>query len=108
MNTDETMSEVRRVALDMGSLICEEADEIERQRRLTSRVVEAMKRAGVFAMAMPKSWGGFELDLPEQLRILEILSRFDGSVGWCAASASAPAMLLRGSPMRPAANSCRT
>jgi hypothetical protein len=48
MNTNETMSEVRRAALDMGSLICQEADEIELQRRLTSRVVEAMKRAGVF------------------------------------------------------------
>jgi len=85
MKIDETMSEVRRAALDMGPLIHAEADEIERQRRLTSRVVEAMKRAGIFAMAMPKSWGGFELDLPEQLRILETLSRFDGSVGWCAA-----------------------
>ena len=30
MKIDETMSEVRRTALDTGSLICEEVDEIER------------------------------------------------------------------------------
>jgi indole-3-acetate monooxygenase len=87
MNTanGDPVSEVRRAALAMGSLIREEADEIERQRRLTPVVVEAMKKTGIFAIAMPRAWGGFELDLPEQLRILETLSSFDGSVGWCAA-----------------------
>jgi indole-3-acetate monooxygenase len=85
MVTDQTMSDVRRAALAMGPLIREQADEIERQRRLTPPVVEAMKQAGVYAMSMPKDWGGLELDLPEQLRVIETLSRFDGSVGWCAA-----------------------
>jgi hypothetical protein len=83
--SSDPISEVRRAALAMGPLILEEAEEIERQRRLTPAVVEAMKQAGIFAIAMPKAWGGFELDLPEQLRILETLSSFDGSVGWCAA-----------------------
>jgi alkylation response protein AidB-like acyl-CoA dehydrogenase len=84
MVTDQTMSDIRRAALAMGPLIREQADEIERQRRLTPPVVEAMKQAGVYAMSMPKAWGGLELDLPEQLRVIETLARFDGSVGWCA------------------------
>jgi indole-3-acetate monooxygenase len=84
MNGDHTMSDVRRAALAMGPLIREQADEIERQRRLTPPVVEGMKQAGIYAMSMPKAWGGLELDLPEQLRVLETLARYDGSVGWCA------------------------
>jgi hypothetical protein len=44
MNTDETVGVKCDERLDMGSFICAEADEIERQRRLTWRVVEAMKR----------------------------------------------------------------
>ena len=63
----ETMSDVRKAALAMGPLIREQADDIERQRRLTPPVVAALKKAGVYAMSIPKAWGGLELDLPEQL-----------------------------------------
>jgi alkylation response protein AidB-like acyl-CoA dehydrogenase len=107
MKIDETMSEVRRAALDLGSLIGAEADEIERQRRLTSPVVEAMKRAGIFAMAMPKSWGGSSIYLNSCASSKPFRASTARSVG-AQRSASAPAMPLRGSPMRPAANSCRT
>jgi len=33
---------------------------------------------------MPEAWGGPEVPLPEQLRIIETLSAADPSVGWCA------------------------
>lgn len=59
-------------------------DQIELERRLPMHLVEAMKRAGIFAMPMPKAWGGPELDPLTQLRILEQLASADGSVGWCA------------------------
>jgi indole-3-acetate monooxygenase len=39
-------------------LLREQADEIEKQRRLTPPVVDAMRDAGVFRMPMPTSWGG--------------------------------------------------
>src|SRR6266566_9618808 len=83
------MSEVQKAALAMGPRIREMEEEIERERCLPARIAEAMKRAGIFGMAMPRAWGGSELDLPEQLRVVETLSRFDGSVGWCAAIGSA-------------------
>jgi indole-3-acetate monooxygenase len=60
------------------------ADEIERGRRLPEQIVTAMREAGVFRMAMPRAWGGPELDAPSQLRVLEALAYADGSVGWCA------------------------
>jgi alkylation response protein AidB-like acyl-CoA dehydrogenase len=60
------------------------ADEIEKGRRLPLRIVEQMQRAGVFRMAMPRAWGGPELNLLSQLRVIEALSIADASAGWCA------------------------
>jgi indole-3-acetate monooxygenase len=42
-----------------------------------------MKQAGVFGMAMPRAWGGPELDPLTQIRVIEALAMADGSVGWC-------------------------
>jgi indole-3-acetate monooxygenase len=84
MATDQIIRDVRRAALAMGPSIREQADEIERGRCLTPDVVDAMKQAGIFGMAMPREWGGAELDPLEEFRVIETLSRFDGSVGWCA------------------------
>ena len=60
------------------------AGEIERARRLTPEIVDALKAAGVFRMAMPREWGGPEVDLLTQTRIIETLAYADGSTGWCA------------------------
>jgi alkylation response protein AidB-like acyl-CoA dehydrogenase len=38
------------------------SDEIEQGRRLPLYIVEQMQRAGVFRMAMPRAWGGPELN----------------------------------------------
>jgi alkylation response protein AidB-like acyl-CoA dehydrogenase len=57
--------------------------EIERERRLPLPLVDALKKAGVFRMTMPRAWGGAELDPLSQLRIIEALSVADASVGWC-------------------------
>jgi indole-3-acetate monooxygenase len=86
--SEEVVSQVRKAVCAIAPLIRAAEDEIERGRRLPPRIVESMKRAGVFGMAMPLSWGGAELDFPEQLRVVEILSRLDGSVGWCALTGS--------------------
>jgi indole-3-acetate monooxygenase len=60
------------------------AEEIERERRLPLPLVQAMKDAGIFRMAMPHAWGGPEVDPLTQIRIVEELSAADPSVGWCA------------------------
>jgi alkylation response protein AidB-like acyl-CoA dehydrogenase len=86
---DEIVSDVRKAAIALGPQIREAAEEIERERRLPLRIAEAMKQAGIFGMAMPRAWGGPELDPLEQLRVIETLARFDGSTGWCALIGSA-------------------
>ena len=69
---------------ELGPKIRAMADEIEQCRRLPLQLVREMQRAGVFRMAMPRAWGGPELDFLAQIRVIEELSIPDASVGWCA------------------------
>jgi indole-3-acetate monooxygenase len=81
---EPTDSPILHAAIAMAPQIRAAAEEIERERRLPRAIAEAIKDAGVFGMAMPRSWGGPELDPPTQFRVLEALAMADGSVGWCA------------------------
>ncbi len=60
------------------------ADEAERSRRIPEQILAALRNVGVFAMAMPRAWGGLELDPITQVRVLETLGAAHGSTGWCA------------------------
>src|SRR5262249_58409970 len=71
-------------AIGLGQQIRAASDEIEQGRRVPPDMAAAMKRIGIFGMAMPRAWGGPELDPPTQFRIIEALAMADGSVGWCA------------------------
>jgi alkylation response protein AidB-like acyl-CoA dehydrogenase len=53
---------VLHAAIGLAEQIREASNEIERGRRLPPDIVAAMKAAGVFGMAMPRVWGGPELD----------------------------------------------
>ena len=75
-----TLDAVRELAQKIRAA----ADEIEQGRRLPMHLVREMQRAGVFRMAMPRAWGGPELDLLTQIRVIEELSIADASAGWCA------------------------
>jgi alkylation response protein AidB-like acyl-CoA dehydrogenase len=79
-----TDSSVLHGAIAMTPKIRAADEEIEQGRRLPRAIVEAMKAAGVFGMAMPRAWGGPELDPLTQFRVIEALAIANGSVGWCA------------------------
>ena len=57
---------------------------IREGRRLPPDVVELLRDTGVFGMAVPKAWGGPELDPLSQLEVLEVLATADAAAGWCA------------------------
>jgi alkylation response protein AidB-like acyl-CoA dehydrogenase len=59
------------------------ADEIESTRRLPQPLVDRMSEAGVFRIAMPRAWGGPELNPLAQIEVIEAISRADASAGWC-------------------------
>ena len=76
-------SPILHAAIAMAPQIRAAADEIERARRLPASIVEALKASGVLGMAMPRVWGGPELDPMTQFRVLEALAMADASVAWC-------------------------
>src|SRR3954471_14494514 len=75
---------ILHAAVALRASIKAAGDEIEENRRLPKGLVQAMKDAGIFGMAMPSAWGGPELDPLTQFRVLEALAMAEGSVGWCA------------------------
>jgi alkylation response protein AidB-like acyl-CoA dehydrogenase len=75
---------ILQAALGLTEQIRAAGDEIEAGRRLPREVSAAMQKAGVFGMAMPRAWGGAELDPLTQFRVIEALAMADGSAGWCA------------------------
>src|SRR5215472_4879855 len=77
-------SPILHAAIGLAEQIRAASDEIERGRRIPLGIAAAMKDAGVFGMAMPRVWGGPELDPLTQFRVIEALAMADGSAGWCA------------------------
>jgi alkylation response protein AidB-like acyl-CoA dehydrogenase len=75
-------SPVLHAAVGLAEQIRAGSDEIERGRRIPPSIAAALKDAGVFGMAMPRAWGGPELDPLTQFRVIEALAMADGSVGW--------------------------
>lgn len=73
----------------LAPLIQESLATMEAERRLPVNVVEALRALGAFRLAVPRTYGGLELDPMTQVRVVEELSRLDGSVGWCAMISSA-------------------
>jgi alkylation response protein AidB-like acyl-CoA dehydrogenase len=58
------------------------ADEIEAERALPRPLFEALADAGLFRLALPRSLGGPELDLPTYVRVIEEIGKADASTGW--------------------------
>lgn len=75
--------EILTRAHKVGPMLRERATEIEQNRRLPADVVEILRDAGVFRMAMPASWGGPELTSMQQTEVIETLATVDASVAWC-------------------------
>ena len=61
------------------------AAEAEAIRRLPDDFMRLLKDAGLFSIYTPKEFGGLDLPLPQALRVVEEVSRHDGSTGWLVA-----------------------
>jgi alkylation response protein AidB-like acyl-CoA dehydrogenase len=70
----------------------------EQERHLPRPLVEALRDAGVFRMSVPKALGGDEVEDETAVRVIEELSRQDGSVGWNVMIASGAAIAASGLP----------
>jgi alkylation response protein AidB-like acyl-CoA dehydrogenase len=66
---------------------------IEAERRLPTPLARSLMEAGVFRMGVPRDYDGFEIDPMGQVRVVEELSRIEGSVGWLSMISSAGSFL---------------
>ena len=87
MNDLSLRSPVAR-ARDLAGLIAAEADAIERSRRLTGPVLEALHEVRLFRMLYPRSVGGDKVEPAVYIDAVGELAKADGSVGWCASIAN--------------------
>jgi alkylation response protein AidB-like acyl-CoA dehydrogenase len=85
----QTVTDIITATRALAPLIQESLGAIETERRLPPPVVDALRKLGAFRMAVSRDYGGLELDPMTQVRVVEELSRMDGSVGWCAMISSA-------------------
>ena len=76
-------ADLMQAARDLMPLVEAEADEAERLRHQTDKIVAAFKAADLYKMLTPKVAGGSELSPVEAMEIVEEISYADGSAGWC-------------------------
>lgn len=73
-----SLDEARLLASDLA----ERAREGEELGTMPADLVERVRRAGLFELALPRSLGGLELAPAEIVQTLEEVCRADGSAGW--------------------------
>jgi len=81
MTGPETRS-LMDAARELAPKIRAAADEIEAERELPRPLFEALADAGFYHMAVPRSLGGAELDLPTYVQVIEELGKADASTAW--------------------------
>ena len=62
-------------------------------RHVPAPMVEQLAEAGLLQMYLPRSMGGPELPPLTVFRVVEEISRADGSIGWCVMIATAVSQL---------------
>jgi len=69
-------------ARKLAPLIRSYAEEIEATRELPRPLFEALADAGMFHLALPRTLGCPELDLPTYVQVIEELGKADASTAW--------------------------
>ena len=67
----------------LAPLITGDADEIERTRRLTPAVTQALIENGLYRALLPKRFGGTEATLEAFMQMQEEVAKADASTAWC-------------------------
>ena len=82
MDQPMTSAEILANARALIPEIQRRSGETARLRRIPGDLVEKLRAAGVFRIMFPRSWGGPEMPLPQQVELMETLAYGDPSVAW--------------------------
>src|SRR5262245_58589957 len=98
MTANETQSPLD-CARKLAPMIRASADQTEANRELPRSLFDAIADAGLFLLAVPRSLGGAEIDLPTYVQVLEEIGKADASTAWivnqCAVFATYAARMPR-------------
>src|SRR5262245_59165176 len=81
MTANETQSPLD-CARKLAPMIRASADQTEANRELPRSLFDAIADAGLFLLAVPRSLGGAEIDLPTYVQVLEEIGKADASTAW--------------------------
>ena len=84
--------DVIAAATALGPRIQAAREEGETARRVPPALAEALAAAGLLQLHLPRSMGGPELPPLTAFRVVEEVSKADGSVGWCTMIATAASL----------------
>lgn len=75
-------SDLVSVARELGPVLRANAQRSDRDGRLPTESVNAMRDAGLFRLYVPRALGGLQVDPVTHARVQEELSRHDSAAGW--------------------------
>ncbi|MDT9682318.1 acyl-CoA dehydrogenase family protein [Streptomyces sp. TRM76323] len=75
-------SDLLRSARELVPLLARNAEQAERDRRLSEETVKSLVGAGMFKLAVPKRYGGHEASLRTLIDVSAVLAEGDGSSSW--------------------------
>ena len=84
-----TVPDIVAAAIRMAPAVKAARDDAERLRQTPPALAAEITKAGIYQMYLPRSMGGPETPPLTAFRVVEELSKADGSVGWCAMIATA-------------------
>lgn len=89
---DPDVPDIVAAAIRLAPAVRAARDRAEQMRQTPPELADEITRAGIYQMYLPRSIGGPETPPLVAFRVVEELSKADGSVGWCAMIATALSM----------------
>lgn len=92
--TSERSDELVARAVSLQPLLKEHAADVDKNRGLSSEVIEKIADAGLLNLGVPKRYGGQEEPLQTQLRVSAALGKGCGSTAWVLQNLNAASVLV--------------
>ena len=86
---DPPIPDIVAAAMRLAPAVRAARDDAEQMRQTPPSLAAEITQAGIYQMYLPRSMGGPETPPLTAFRVVEELSKADGSVGWCAMIATA-------------------
>lgn len=84
MTEDRDLPDIVAAAMRLAPAVRAARDDAEQMRQTPAALAAEITKAGIYQMYLPCSMGGPETPPLTAFRVVEELSKADGSVGWCA------------------------